>query len=218
MTSRSREWRFPMVFGYYCLPWVPLTEAGGSACGRHGERNLRSGGVMLGPAGGVETAPSGSEGDGVALGGRLELPYRVLLVAAVLALALGAGLHESLSVWRSSLAPVAVRSHRGFSDKSLLSLPLAAQGPISTALGADGLAYRVSADQGGFRASSPAQHLSTSFTRSGVSVRTGAAQVGLSLSAIGYGSTLHAAGQTTPEGKANRVVYAHPGVSEWYSN
>ena len=47
---------------------------------------------------------------------------------------------------------------------SLTSLPLAAQGPVSAALGQDAPAYRLR----GLRAVNPAQHLRTDFSRRGV--------------------------------------------------
>jgi len=43
-------------------------------------------------------------------------------------------------------------------------------------------------------------------------------RVGLSLRDVGYGSTLAAVGTVAPQAHANRVIYAHPGVSEWYAN
>jgi|GEM_PF-991246 len=173
---------------------------------------------MLGPAGRVQTAPSVSPGDGIALRGRTLLSWRAMLAAAVLSLALGAALYEGLGAGRSPVAPAAVRPH-AFSGKGLSSLPLAAQGPVSAALGADSAAYRVlSASGSGLRAANPAQHLSTSFTGSGVSVTSGATHVGLSLRGVGYGSSLTAVSGVAPAVQANRVVYAHPGLSEWYAN
>jgi hypothetical protein len=152
----------------------------------------------------------------VALGARALLPLRALLAAALLSLALGAALYASLN-GRRSATPVAVRSH-GLSQQGLLSLPPAARGPVSAALGADSPAYGVSATAAGFTASSPAQHLSSSFTSSGVSVATGATRLGLSLRGVGYGSALTALGSVAPRADGNRVFYAHPGVSEWYAN
>jgi trimeric autotransporter adhesin len=57
-----------------------------------------------------------------------------------------------------------------------------------------------------------------SFTRSGVSVRSGTTRLGLSLLAVGYGSALTPVVQTAPSAHANRVLYRHPGLSEWYAN
>jgi hypothetical protein len=173
---------------------------------------------MLRQAGRVATAPRVSVGDGAALGGGVALSWRAFALAALLALVLGAVLHQDLGGGRTSLAPRAVRSHESFSHESLLRLPLSAQGPVSAALGADAAAYRVSAEQGGFGASSPAQRLSARFTRSGVSVRSGAAEIALSLTAAGYGSMLTSVGTVAPSAHRNRVAYGHPGVSEWYSN
>ena len=152
----------------------------------------------------------------MALGGRAALPWRALLVAALLSLALGAGLYEGLSGGRSAL-PVAVRSH-AFSQGGLLSLPLTAQGPVSAVLGANSPAYRVRTYRGGLRAFSPAQHLSVSFASSGVSVSSGTTRLGLSLRGVGYGSSLTTVSRVAPRAHANRVLYAHSGVSEWYAN
>jgi hypothetical protein len=89
---------------------------------------------------------------------------------------------------------------------------------VSAALGSDGQAYRVSGWGAGLRAWSPAQELSTSFTRSGVSVRSGTTHVGFSLLGVGYGSMLAPVGQVAPSAHANRVVYRRSGLSEWYAN
>jgi hypothetical protein len=85
-------------------------------------------------------------------------------------------------------------------------------------LGADSAAYRVSAHEGGFRATSPGQHLSTSFAPAGVSVHSGSTRLGLSLRAVGYGASLRSLGEVAPSVKANRVLYARAGLSEWYAN
>jgi hypothetical protein len=140
----------------------------------------------------------------------------VLVAAAMWSLTLGAALYQSLAGGRSSVAG-ATRA-RAFSHKGLLGLPLAAQGPVSAALGADNPAYRVRAWNGGFRAVSPAQHLSMGFGRLGVSVSSGTTHVALSLRAVGYGASLTALGQVAPRVEASRVVYAHAGLSEWYAN
>ncbi len=142
--------------------------------------------------------------------------WRALAAAALIALGLGAALYHGVGGGHSSVA-AAVRT-RGFSQKGLLRLPLAAQGPVSAALGADGAAYRARADRGGFTATSAPQHLRTSFTSSGVSVSAGAAHIGLGLRAVGYGSALGAVGAVAPRARANRVLYPRAGVSEWYAN
>lgn len=175
-----------------------------------------AGTVKLGPAGPPRSAPA-------LLVNARRVPWvqvlgswPLLLAAVLLALAVGTAVHESFP-GRRSVGATHARAH-GLSDAGLLSLPVAAQGPVSAALGAEGQAYRVSRLGGRFTASSPVQHLSTSFTRSGVSVRSGTTEVGLGLLAVGYGSTLAPLTQVAPSTHANRVLYQHPGLDEWYAN
>jgi Divergent InlB B-repeat domain/FG-GAP repeat len=171
---------------------------------------------MLGSVSALQTAPNLSVSDPKALRVRALVPWHALLTAALLSLLLGAALYEGLAGERSTVAP-AVRSHT-FSQKGLLSLPLAAHGPVSAAMGAANPAYGLSASEGGFAAASPAQHLNLRFGRSGVSLTSGATHLRLSLRAVGYGSSLSALGEVTPLLKANRVLYEHAGLSEWYAN
>ena len=151
------------------------------------EPRLQTRSRMLGDAGALKTS-NGLVSDQLAARARVAVSWRALVAAALLSLALGAVLFQGVAGERSSVAP-AVRSG-GFSHKSLLSLPLAAQGPVSQAMGAENPAYRISASKGGFAAASPAQRLSLRFDRSGVSLSSGATQVGLSLQAVGYGTSL----------------------------
>jgi hypothetical protein len=74
------------------------------------------------------------------------------------------------------------------------------------------------ASAGGFSAANPAQRLSTSFGRSGVSIRSGSTRVGLRLSAVGNRASLSAVGAVAPRGRDNRVVYSRAGLQEWYAN
>jgi hypothetical protein len=104
--------------------------------------------------------------------------------------------------------PVTTTSH------GLESLPLAAQGPVSASLGQDAPAYRLE----GLRAVNPEQHLHTRFSRRGVMVASGTAQLGMGLSAYGHGSTLRPVGPAVPRASANRVRYAHGELTEWYAN
>ncbi len=142
--------------------------------------------------------------------------WSLLLVAALLALAVGTAVRESFP-WGRSVGATHVRA-RPLSHAGLESLPVAARGPVSAALGAQNQAYRVNRLKGRFTASSPAQHLSTSFTRSGVSVRSGTTEVGLGFLAVGYGSALAPLAQVAPSARANRVRYRHSGLDEWYAN
>jgi hypothetical protein len=96
----------------------------------------------------------------------------------------------------------------------LRSLPLTAQGPVSAALGRDEPVYRIE----GLRANNPAQHLRARFSRHGVAVVSGAARLGMTLSAYGYGSALRPVRSVAPRTGANRVSYAHGALTEWYAN
>src|SRR5947209_8250931 len=99
------------------------------------------------------------------------------------------------------------------------SVPLAAQGAISAALGGDGRSYRVTpAPGGGFQALSAAQRVRSRFYSSGVELSAGAATLGMSLEEIGYGTSLQAVEHVTPTVQANRVAYLHAQVGEWYAN
>ncbi len=149
--------------------------------------------------------------------GRAVVSRRALVAAAALSALLAFALSQSLTGTRSQALP-AVRADHGFSREGLLSLPLAAQGPVSATLGAYAPLYRMIASQGGFAAVNPAQRLDARYDRAGVSVSAGATRVGLSLRAVGYGASLRALAPATPGAKANRVVYARRGVSEWYAN
>ncbi len=144
------------------------------------------------------------------------LPWRLVLAAALLSLLLGAALWQGLPGGRSSTLGAA-RSG-GISREDVSSLPLAAQGPVSRALGAADPAYRIGAFRGGFQAVSAPQRLRARFGRSGVQVASGATRLGLSLRALGYGTSLAALGAVAPRASGNRVTYARGGLSEWYAN
>ncbi len=177
----------------------------------------RSAGTLkLGPAGPPRSAPALAVNARRVPRVQTQSLWLLLFAAALLALAVGVVLHESFPGGRS-VGAAHLRAHR-FSHAGLEGLPVAAQGPVSAALGAEGQAYQVSGLRGRFTASSPAQRLSTSFTRSGVSVRSGTTKVGLDLLAVGYGSALVPLAQVAPSANANRVLYRHPGLDEWYAN
>jgi hypothetical protein len=96
----------------------------------------------------------------------------------------------------------------------LESLPVAAQGPVSAALGRDRPAYRVL----GLRAVNPAQHLHVVFARRGVTVVSGGSRVAIALSAYGYGDLLQPLGPVIPHVSGNRVGYPHRSLTEWFMN
>lgn len=147
----------------------------------------------------------------------MALPFGALFAAGLLALAVGVLLNTHPVDGHPTAASASVRSHP-MSRESLLNLPVAAQGPVSADLGAEQLSYRVSAERDGFRMANPAQQLHARFAHSTVSVRSGATRVGFSLRAIGYGRELRAVTPAAPHGNANRVLYSHTGISEWYAN
>ncbi len=147
---------------------------------------------------------------------RAIVPRRVSVAAPLLSLLVGLALFESVAAERSA-SPVAGR-HRLTPQEGLSTLPLAAQGVASAALGADVPAYWISASGTAFQAQNPAERLHMRFGISGVQIGSRHAQVDLSLRGMGYGSSLHAVGRVRPSATGNRVTYAHAGVREWYAN
>jgi hypothetical protein len=162
----------------------------------------------------------------------LRLRARVALLLAA-AIALGVALSLSWNGGGSrAVAPVA-RPRPVLAASALLGLPAGARltepsataGDATAAL-SDGItpagdraAYRVAAERSGaWRAVNPAQHLRSTFSAGGVSVRARGAKLGFALQAVGYGSSLVAVGAARPRASGDRVSYAHPGVSEWYAN
>jgi hypothetical protein len=109
-------------------------------------------------------------------------------------------------------------SSHGFANAGLLRLPLAAQGPVSQALGGSDPRYRVRASHTGLVAVNPSGHMLSSFSRDGVSVAADGARVGLRLLGIGMGSGTTAFGKVAPVARGGLVSYAHGEVSEWYVN
>jgi len=97
-------------------------------------------------------------------------------------------------------------------------MPLAAWGPVSGALGRTDPAYRAAGAGAGFVARNPRQRLQARFSSAGVSVRSGQALLGLRLNGYGYGGSLRALAAVAPTASANRVLYRHGSLSEWYAN
>jgi len=110
--------------------------------------------------------------------------------------------------------PDAIGGHPTPARHGLSSLPEAAQGPISAALGRDESAYRVL----GLHALSPAQRLRIGFSPAGVTVNSGGARLGMTLSAFGYASAVRPLGAVAPRARANRVSYGHGSLREWFAN
>jgi hypothetical protein len=133
-------------------------------------------------------------------------------VAALLVALVGAGCVVVLGALPDR--PPGPPSPTTSTDHGLASLPLAAQGPVSAALGQDAPAYRVT----GLRAGNPAQDFRIGFSRHGVKVASGAGRLGMTLSAYGYGSALEPVESVVPRASGSRVRYAYGGLTEWYAN
>jgi hypothetical protein len=154
--------------------------------------------------------------DRTTLPARTAVARRAVLTAWVLALLVGVALLKGLAAEHSSPLPAARAQlvlHEGLS-----SLPMAAEGAVSAALGADSAAYRVTTSGDGFRAQNAAQALHVRFDAAGISIRSGNTQVDLSLRAVGYATALQAVGSVRPSAMSNRVTYTRAGLSEWYAN
>jgi hypothetical protein len=143
---------------------------------------------------------------------RLPVPKRVLAAMALSCLALAVVLHQGLAGGSRPVASV-VSSHAD-SREGLLSLPLAAQGSVSSALGHDQAGYRIE----GLVAHNPAQRLSARFGLSGVAITAGSARFAISLKAFGRESALQTLSPVSPVASADRVSYAHGSLSEWWTN
>jgi FG-GAP repeat len=132
---------------------------------------------------------------------------RWLLLCLSLAAALGC-------VAVLSLQPGAVNPSAVTVDRSLESLPVTAQGPISELLGRDAPSYAVR----DLRAVNVHQHLRVAFSSRGVRVASGSGRLGIALTAYGYGGSLHPVSAAAPRVSANRVTYARGALTEWYAN
>jgi hypothetical protein len=150
---------------------------------------------------------------------RAPAPSRRLTIAAgLLSLLLTAVLWQGLFTNHSPSAArgasfAAARSLR-VSSTRLSSLPLAAQTQLSQALGAEDPAYRIGGSGDGLAGANPGQRLVERFARSGVSVEAGSTRVGLGLRAVRYDRALRTPGAVAPRARANRVIYARPGITE----
>jgi hypothetical protein len=147
---------------------------------------------------------------------RAVFPWRVLLLAAILCASVGGVIAQRLDGTRSVSRALPASSSP---QKSLAALPLAAQGPISTAVGADRAAFQVSPlGAGTYAAHNAQQNLSARFLRSGVTVSSHGLRASLRLRSIAYGDSVRPIAPVRPSANGNRVTYEHPGVSEWYAN
>jgi hypothetical protein len=135
------------------------------------------------------------------------------LALALACLMLGVVLHQGLLGSGGRAVVSGVGSH-AISREGLLGLPLAAQAPISAALGRDEAVYRIR----GLVARNPAQGLLARFGRSGVAVMAGSARFAIALKAFGRPSSLRPLAASSPVASADRVTYARGPVREWWAN
>ncbi len=129
------------------------------------------------------------------------------VLAVGLAVAVAGG-----SVARSSSDAIAAQPvHTG-----LAAAPLALQTAVSSAVGARSSRYAAVRQNGSLVSSGGG--LSTTFTKSGPTVRVGGSALGMSFAGIGYGAQLTRPGTVAPTAAHNEVSYRHAGVTEWYRN
>ncbi len=113
-----------------------------------------------------------------------------------------------------SAAAVSARSdHAGWG-----AVPAAAQGPVSSGLGATERAYRVRRVASSLIAVSQAQGLRARFDSDGMAVASGGSWFGLRLTGVGFGGRSVSVGPVAPVARENRVSFARAGMSEWYAN
>lgn len=124
------------------------------------------------------------------------------------------GTATALGCAAALMSPGAIAGRAPTKRHDLTSLPAAAQGSVSAALGGDDPAYHVL----GLHAVNPAQHLRVGFSGGSVTVRSGTARLAITLSDYGYASAPEPAGSVAPRVSANRVSYAHGSLSEWFAN
>ncbi len=119
------------------------------------------------------------------------------------------GLLLAVRVGTSGLAPAHSSAPAG-----LASLPVAAQGPVASALGRADRAYWVNS----LSARNPAQDLRFAFSPSGALVRAGSASERLSLVGFGRAGAVRPLGAGEPVARDNRVTYELGSVREWFAN
>ena len=152
-----------------------------------------------------------------ALLNRIPVPRGALALAALLSVLLGGLLFQHFGV-ASSTAPPPAAGSAGGERAGLSTLPVSALAPVSAALAAGDRAYRFTASGGGFQTANPIQHLSIRAEGSRVLVQSRGLKLGLRLSALGYGSSLHAPGAARLAASGNRITYSRTALSEWYVN
>jgi len=108
-------------------------------------------------------------------------------------------------------------------NTGLLSLPLAAQSSISSAIGRNDPAYQARGQAGTMHMANPVNKFAADFTSGGVEVVTGVAHLHIRLNGYGYGDAvnvdgLHKIAEVAPRASSNRVEYQRGWLTEWYIN
>lgn len=98
------------------------------------------------------------------------------------------------------------------------ALPVAAEAPVSAIVGRGDQVYRALASGHEYVLRNGEQRLLGSFGISGAVFSSGAAWLRMTLTSYGYGDRLRAVAAVRPRAEANRVVYGHRGVVQWYAN
>ena len=150
----------------------------------------------------------------------------VLGVALVIAAAPDgvAGWHTAHVVSRGSgsVTPIAAATNTASAltpDRGAsAALPAAAQAPVSAIVGRSGQAYRALTSGHDYVLRNGGQRLRGFFGTSGAVFSSGAARLGMRLTSYGYRDRLRAVAATRPRADANRVVYRHRGLVQWYAN
>jgi trimeric autotransporter adhesin len=103
-------------------------------------------------------------------------------------------------------------------DDAGAALPAAAEAPVSAIVGRGDQAYRAVPSGHGYVLRNGSQRLGGFFGTSGAVFSSGTAWLGMTLTSYGYGDRLRAVAGTRPRADANRVVYRHRGLVQWYAN
>jgi hypothetical protein len=97
-------------------------------------------------------------------------------------------------------------------------LPVPTQGVISATLGSESERYLATPAREGFTTRNERHGFRADYGPGGLTVVAGDAEVGLRLAALGRGCSLQPVETVAPHARANRVEFAHAGVTAWYAN
>jgi hypothetical protein len=122
---------------------------------------------------------------------------------------------DSPSPWVAGIRSGAGGSLAGSPRQSPPSvLPLAAEGPISAAIGRSDRSYLLR----GLAAANRSQDLKLHFTERGVWIASSGSSIRLALGSFGRGTAQESLPAARPQATANRVLYRRGSVHEWYLN